>query len=60
MAPANRISTTKLSDLIRDPIVRAAFQRAERDYGQAFAVPTDRPQVLNGGAAERVRELEVA
>jgi hypothetical protein len=60
MAKANRISTTKLSDLIRDPIVRAAFQRAERDYGQSFVVPSDRPQVLNGGAAERVRELEVA
>jgi hypothetical protein len=40
VAQANRISTTKLSDLIRDPIVRAAFQRAERDYGQAFAIPT--------------------
>jgi hypothetical protein len=59
MSKADRISTTKLSDLIRDPIVREAFRRAERDFGQAFAVPTDRPQVLNGGAAERVRELEV-
>ena len=54
MAQANRISTTKLSDLIRDPIVRAAFQRAERAYGQAFAIPNDLPQVLPGGAAESV------
>lgn len=60
MAQAKRIPTTKLSDLIRDPVVRAAFQRAERDYGQTFAIPGDRPQVLSGGAAERVRELEVA
>ena len=43
MAQTNQISTTKLSDLIRDPIVRAAFQRAERDYGQAFAIPNDLP-----------------
>jgi hypothetical protein len=59
MAQANRKSSTKLSDLISDPVVRAAFQRAERDFGQTFAIPGDRPQVLDGGAAERVRELEV-
>ena len=59
MTQANRESTTKLSSLIRDPVVRAAFERAERDYGQTFAIPGDRPQVLNGGAAEHVRELEV-
>jgi hypothetical protein len=60
MRQADRITTTKLSSLIRDPIVRAAFERAERDYGQTFAIPNDRPKVLVGGAAERVRELEVA
>jgi hypothetical protein len=60
MAQANRKSSTKLSDLINDPVIRAAFQRAERDYGQSFAVPGDRPHALNGGAAEHVREMEVA
>jgi hypothetical protein len=63
MAQANRNSTgfaTGLSSLIRDPIVRAAFQRAERDYGQSFAIPNDRPKVLVGDAAERVRDRAVA
>jgi hypothetical protein len=63
MAQANRDHTgfaTRISSLIQDPIVRAAFQRAERDYGQTFAIPNDRPKVLIGGAAERVREFEVA
>ena len=60
MRQANSIPTTKLSDLIADPVVRLAFQRAERDYGQTFAIPNDRPRVLNGGAAERVREMELA
>jgi hypothetical protein len=42
MSKANRNSTgfaTRLSSLIRDPVVRAAFERAERDYGQTFAIP---------------------
>ena len=46
-----------LSSLFADPILRSAFARAERDQGEAFAVPTDRPRVLTGGAAELVREL---
>lgn len=46
-----------LSHLIRDPVVREAFQRAERDYGQTFAIPDDPPAVLDGGAAETIREL---
>jgi hypothetical protein len=60
MRQADRISTTKLSSLIRDPVVRAAFERAEWDYGQAFAILNDPPKVLTGGAASAiVRELEV-
>jgi len=57
MSKADRNSTgfaTRLSSLISDPVVRAAFERAERDYGQAFAIPSDPPRVLDGGAAESV------
>jgi hypothetical protein len=53
-------TTTKLSDLIRDPVVREAFQRAERDYGQTFAIPDEPRPVLDAGTAERVDELEEA
>jgi hypothetical protein len=63
MAQANRDNTgfaTRISALIKDPTVRAAFERAERDYGQTFAIPSDRPKVLVGGAAERVHEMEMA
>ncbi len=63
MRQANRDSTRiarHLSSLIQDPIVREAFLKAERDYGQTFAIPDDPPQVLDGGAAERVDELEAA
>src|SRR5437016_877997 len=45
-------AVVRLSTLIRDPVVRAAFERAERDYGQTFAIPDDPPHTLNGGAAE--------
>jgi hypothetical protein len=71
MSKANRNSTgfaPRLSSLIRDPIVHAAFERAERDLdpGDCFAV-TDHPPCLDSGAAElltcgarRVPVLEVA
>lgn len=67
MAKAASKSITKVSDLIQDPVVRAAFQRAELDYGQTFAIPDEptepqpaiqrRQPVLDGGAAAE-RELE--
>jgi hypothetical protein len=61
MRQAVSIPTTKLSDLFTDPTVRAAFQRAERDYGAAFAIPNVPPRVLDGGAVESVLLLcEVA
>jgi hypothetical protein len=42
-----------ISQFIRDPVVRSAFERAERDGGAAFPVPTGKPRpVLTGGAAE--------
>jgi hypothetical protein len=44
----------RLSSLICDPFVRAAFERAERRRGSAVAVSTKRPRSLNGGAAEGV------
>jgi hypothetical protein len=40
---ANSQPITKLSELIRDPFVRAAFKRAERDDGDAFAIPSKAP-----------------
>jgi hypothetical protein len=48
----------RLSSLIRDPIVRAAFERAERDYGQTFAIPDEPPLTLDGGTAEPVEVRE--
>lgn len=53
----NLIPAARLSSLIRDPVVRAAFERAERDCGQTFAIPNDRPRMLDGGAAEPVSEF---
>lgn len=39
----------KLSELIRNPVVAAAFRRAERDSGNAYAVPAPKGPVLVGG-----------
>lgn len=48
----------RLSTLFRNPFVRAAFERAERDNGAAFTVPARAPRrPLVGSAA---RPLEVA
>ncbi len=52
-------STSQLSTLFTDPVVRSAFERAERDGGATFAVPAVSPRVLDGGAVERVL-VEVA
>lgn len=58
MAQANPNHTTKLSALFRDPFLRDAFLRAERDNGDDFGVlvETDHPPMLSGGAAERMTE----
>jgi hypothetical protein len=50
-------TTSRLSSLFRDPLVRSAFERAERDNGNAFAVIPQNPVILAGGAAET---MEVA
>ena len=49
-------TTAPLSSLFRDPVLAAAFARAERDSGAAFAVPAPKPPVLTGGA-DRALEL---
>jgi hypothetical protein len=43
-----------ISSSIRDPFVRAAVERAERDEGCATCVPDKLPRTLDGGAAERI------
>jgi hypothetical protein len=53
MANPVRITSTSISSLIRDPFVRAAFERAERDNGEAFAIqPAPEPELTGGAAAE--------
>jgi len=50
-----------LSTLFRDPFVARAFRRAERDSGQAFAVPADKPTPkLAGGAMANPEPAEAA
>jgi len=53
MAEANQDSNTiRTSKLFRDPFLREAFARAERDNGDTFAIVPVRPITLAGGAAE--------
>ena len=42
-----------LSSLFRDPFLRDAFKRAERDGGDTAAVAIVRPRTRDGGAVER-------
>lgn len=55
--PAVGMGSFPLSSLFRDPAVREAFKRAERDDGAAFAVPSPCPRPLLGGALLRQREM---
>jgi hypothetical protein len=62
MAQANsKPTTTRLSALIKDPFVRSAFARAERDLGDDHAAMAeeDHPRRLDGGAAERLCQSTV-
>lgn len=43
-----------ISALIKNPMVKAAFERAERDNGAASAKPDPKSPVLVGGAAKVV------
>ncbi|SEL38908.1 hypothetical protein SAMN04515666_103600 [Bosea lupini] len=49
-APSNGTGFSPLSSLFRDPALRRAFERAERDDGAAFAVPAPKPAPISGGA----------
>lgn len=40
----------RLSDLARDPVVKAFFRRGESDDDAAYAIPQPRPVLLTGGA----------
>ena len=51
MARAAAQPTTKLSSLIRDPFVRAAFEAAERDGLEPVTALVETPPCLRGGAA---------
>lgn len=41
-----------ISALIKNPIVKAAFERAERDNGAASAITAPKAPVLTGGSAK--------
>jgi hypothetical protein len=44
----------RVSSMIRDPFVRAAFERSERDDGRYCCTKNVRPRTLEGGNAEHV------
>jgi hypothetical protein len=49
-----------LSSLFADPSLRKVFEKAERDLGDSFPVPTTpSPKPLEGGAVEPKRERVV-
>jgi hypothetical protein len=50
-----RIGLIRLSSLIADPVTRDAFERAERDHGNAFAVPVRRLAIVVERASTRDR-----
>jgi len=48
------VNRLQISLMIRDPFVAAAFKAAEDDGLAPSLVQIDRPEMLDGGAAERV------
>ncbi|SHM07193.1 hypothetical protein SAMN05444159_7595 [Bradyrhizobium lablabi] len=49
------VNRLRISQLLRDPFVAAAFKATEEDDGLAPAlVEVDRPKTLDGGAAEHI------
>jgi hypothetical protein len=54
------VNRLQISLMIRDPFVRSAFERAERDGLAPDLVEVDRPRILDGGAAERVLAMAEA
>ena len=55
---AKATQNIRFSTMFADAKLRAVFARAERDQGEAFAVPAERPRNLTGGAAERLELVE--
>ena len=59
-----RSGALPLSAYIRDPFVREAFRRAEREQGEppahAIAVARPKPPRLAGGAVVQLETLELA
>ena len=51
----------KISSLISDPRVRAAFERSERDQDPdpTYAVPDNPPEPLSDGAAVSIPDQEL-
>ncbi|MDN4988844.1 hypothetical protein QY049_37495 [Bradyrhizobium sp. WYCCWR 13022] len=47
-------TTVPLYSLVRCWKLRRIFWQASREAGDEFAVPVDRPKVLDGGAAELI------
>ncbi len=50
----------RLSRYFSDPLVRAAFERAERDQGEPMMAVIETAPRLVDGASVAVRELELA
>jgi hypothetical protein len=60
MAQADSKSTTsRLSTLFRDPMVRSAFERAERDSPPMPVESVRHPLILTGGAAVAREQMEL-
>ena len=55
--PAMGMGSFPLSSLFRDPAVREAFRRAERDDGAALAGPSPSPRPRLSGGQLRQQEM---
>lgn len=57
--PSSRRARGRLSSMIADPFVRAAFEAVERDRDDDFGViaELDHPPHLDGGAAVHLTDL---
>ena len=45
-------ASVPLSSLFRDPTLRHAFERSEREDGAAFAIPAPKPAPVSVGAVK--------
>jgi hypothetical protein len=51
-----RLDDIRLSDMFRDPVLRAFFERSERDNGSAIAIPVPRSPRSPAGAGRQLVE----